>query len=114
MVINVSSIFDSIIPYPNPSSIYPATKYAVKAFTEIIRQELIVENNDKIRVSNLSPGIVKTEIGHAAGRENADEHYKTRAHLEAKDISEGVLYLLSTPYNVNVTQITIKPVGEKC
>lgn len=114
MVINVGSIFDSILPFPNPSSIYPATKYAVRAFTEIIRQEFIVANNDKIRVTNLSPGIVKTEIGHAAGRENPDEHYQKLPHLEAKDISEGVLYLLSTPYNVNVTQITIKPVGEKC
>lgn len=113
MVLNVGSILDASIPFPNPSSIYPATKYAVRAFGEIIRQELIVSNSDKIRVANISPGIVKTNIGHAGGRKNADTHYDSLPHLDSVDISQSVLYLLSTPYNVNVTQITIKPVGEK-
>lgn len=113
MVINVGSILDANIPFPNTSSIYAASKHAVRAFSEIIRQELIVSNNDKIRVANVSPGIVKTNIGHAGGRLNADVHYDSLAHLESVDVSQSVAYLLSTPYNVNVTQITIKPVGEK-
>lgn len=113
IVINVGSIMDALVPFPNPSSIYPATKHAVRALSEIIRQELIVRNNDKIRVANVSPGIVKTNIGHAGGRNDPDNFYKTRPCLEAEDISQSVLYLLSTPYNVNVTQITIKPVGER-
>ena len=29
------------------------------------------------------------------------------------DVSKAVMYLLSTPYNVNVTELTIRPVGEK-
>jgi len=113
MIINMSSIVDSVIPFPSKSLVYPATKHAVRALTEIIRQELIVGNNDKIKVSNLSPGIVETNIVSAAGLENADQFYRNVACLQPKDISEGVIYLLSTPHNVNVTQLTIKPVGEK-
>lgn len=113
MIINVGSIYDNMIKFPNTSSIYPATKYAVRSLTEIIRQELIVGDNDKIRVANVSPGIVRTNIGHAAGRKDADTFYDTRPCLEPENISEGVIYMLSTPFNVNVTQITIKPVGER-
>ncbi|XP_070505486.1 farnesol dehydrogenase-like [Chironomus tepperi] len=113
MIINVSSILDTVIPFPSKSLVYPATKHAVRALTEIIRQELILGKTDKIKVSNLSPGVVETNIVEAAGLENADQFYKSVACLQPKDISEGVLYLLSTPHNVNVTQLTIKPVGEK-
>jgi len=113
IIINVGSIYDNMIKFPNTSSIYPATKYAVRSLTEIIRQELIVADNDKIRVANVSPGIVRTNIGHAAGRKDADTFYDTRPCLEPEHISEGVIYMLSTPFNVNVTQITIKPVGER-
>ncbi|CAH1734208.1 unnamed protein product [Chironomus riparius] len=113
MIINISSVLDSVIPFPTRSLVYPATKHAVRALTEIIRQELIVGENDKIKVSNLSPGIVETNIVSAAGLENADQFYKSVACLQPRDISAGVLYLLGTPHNVNVTQLTIKPVGEK-
>jgi NADP+-dependent farnesol dehydrogenase len=113
MVINVSSIMDSIIPYPNFSGVYPATKHAVKAFTEIVRQELVVLGCEKVKVCNISPGVVKTNIGHAGGRPNATGFYEERSHLVSEDISQGVIYVMSTPHNVNVTQVTIKPVGEK-
>ncbi|XP_070504299.1 farnesol dehydrogenase-like [Chironomus tepperi] len=113
MIINNSSILDSVTPFPTKALVYPATKHAIRALTEIVRQELIVGNNDKIRVTNLSPGIVETNIMSATGFENADLFFKSVPCLQPKDVSDSVLYLLSTPYNVNVTQLTIKPVGEK-
>ncbi|CAG9810705.1 unnamed protein product [Chironomus riparius] len=113
MIINISSIVDSVIPFPSSSTVYPATKHAVRALTESIRQELVVGNNDKIKVSNLSPGVVRTDFVRVSGRPNPDEFYKSIPGLEGADISQGVIYLLSTPHNVNVTQLTIKPVGEK-
>ncbi|XP_070503117.1 farnesol dehydrogenase-like [Chironomus tepperi] len=113
MIINISSIVDSVIPFPSTSTVYAPTKHAVRALTEIIRQELVVGNNDKIKVSNLSPGVVRTNFGQAAGIPNAEEFYKSIPGLQGADISQGVIYLLSTPHNVNVTQLTIKPVGEK-
>ncbi|KAG5684969.1 hypothetical protein PVAND_014174 [Polypedilum vanderplanki] len=113
VVINIGSILDTIIPFPNPSTIYPATKHAVRAFTEIVRQELILTGNEKIKLCNISPGVVKTNIAKACGRENPEEHYNSLPHLESEDISQSVIYVLSTSHNVNVTQITIKPVGER-
>ncbi|XP_037037368.1 farnesol dehydrogenase-like [Bradysia coprophila] len=113
IIVNVASILDSIVPFPNPSSIYPAAKHAVRAFSEIIRQELVLNGNDKIRVSNLSPGLIKTNIGRAGGHKNPDGRYELMPYLQPEEVSNAVLYLLSTPYNVNISQITIKPVGER-
>jgi NADP+-dependent farnesol dehydrogenase len=114
IVINVSSILGSSIPYTFKTGIYSATKYAVRAFSEVARQELVESENEKIRITNLSPGVVETEIFEISNLIPDDQKFlKQTAHLKAEDISQGVLYVLSTPYTVNVSQLTIKPVGEK-
>lgn len=107
MIINIGSIRDSNIPFTSWPTIYPPTKHAVRAFSEVARQELIVSEHDKIKVSNISPGLVKTGIL------SDQSFYDSRPHLSSDDVAQSVVYLLSTPHNVNVTQLTIKPVGEK-
>ena len=62
---------------------------------------------------SVSPGSVATEIIQAGEFDNAEDFFKNSPHLNSVDISQAILYLLSTPYNVNVTELTIKPVGEK-
>lgn len=59
IVINVCSLLGHSIPcgvHTVNTNVYPSTKYAVRAFSEVLRQELAVENNRKIRVTNVSPG----------------------------------------------------------
>ena len=112
-IVNISSILGHIIPYPNYTALYPPTKYAVSAFSEVIRQELIIDEDYKIRVTNLSPGTVRTDVFKTVGIEDLDKFFIDRVHIHPEDISSGVLYSLSTPHNVNVTQLTIKPIMEK-
>ena len=51
-IININSVLGHYIPFMQLSlNIYPPTKYAVTAVTEVLRQELINLKNDKIRVS---------------------------------------------------------------
>lgn len=112
IIININSIAGhSVYAGLNISNLYSPTKHALTAFSEIIRQELI--GNEKIRVSNLSPGVVKTNIMVEGKAFNSLADYDNVPHLFAENISQGVVYLLQTPYNVNVTQLTIKPVGER-
>lgn len=59
MIVNVCSNYGHNIMFPNIFGIYPATKYGVKAFSEILRQELIANGDEKVRVTNLSPGYDK-------------------------------------------------------
>lgn len=59
IVINICSLLGHSIPcvaHTANTNVYPSTKYAVRAFSEVLRQELAVENNRKIRVTNVSPG----------------------------------------------------------
>ena len=58
----------------------------------------------------MSPGLVKTEIMEVGKYAESAEVYNDIPHLQAADISQAILYLLSTPYNVNVTELTIRPV----
>ncbi|KAG5670357.1 hypothetical protein PVAND_000628 [Polypedilum vanderplanki] len=112
LIINVGSIFGHEVPCPNQSNLYPATKFAVKAMSEIFRQELIVIGNEKIRVTNLSPGCVQTEIFKQAGIVDTETFFKLFPFLKPEDVSAAILYILSTPYDVNITELTIRPVGE--
>lgn len=101
-------------PGVQPSlNIYPGTKHAVTASCEVLRQELNFLKKDNIRVSSLSPGMVRTEFSEAAGRPNADVIYDVNSSLNPEDISAGILYMLSTPPHVQVYELTLKPVGEK-
>jgi NADP+-dependent farnesol dehydrogenase len=57
IIVNFCSILGHITPFAaNSQMIYPATKFAVKAFSETLRQDLITNGDEKIRITNLSPG----------------------------------------------------------
>jgi NADP-dependent 3-hydroxy acid dehydrogenase YdfG len=33
--------------------------------------------------------------------------------LEPEDLANGILYVLSTPYTVNITELTIRAIGDR-
>lgn len=52
IIINIGSIAGHTVPVLNfKFNIYPGTKHAVRATTEVIRQELVKRDNKKIRVA---------------------------------------------------------------
>ncbi|XP_073835631.1 farnesol dehydrogenase-like [Musca autumnalis] len=90
------------------TNMYPASKHAITAMTEVYRNEFLMHNT-KIRVTSISPGVVRTEIF----TEQALEMMKDFPFLEASDIADAVIYCLQTPAHVQIHELTIKPVGEK-
>ncbi|BFM17222.1 SDR family NAD(P)-dependent oxidoreductase [Maricurvus nonylphenolicus] len=67
-IVNVSSVF-GLMALPTQSA-YNASKFAVRAFTESLQQEL---SNTDINVSCVLPGGIKTNIiGNARASENSD------------------------------------------
>jgi NADP-dependent 3-hydroxy acid dehydrogenase YdfG len=86
-----------------PGSLYSATKHAVGAIGEGLRQELRgSEDTAKIRVTLIEPGMVDTPFF-----EN-----KPRAALEPDDIARAVVYALSQPDHVDVNEILIRPTAQ--
>lgn len=115
MIINVNSLLGHAVPFDEVSAnLYAPTKHALTALSEVMRQELIVQKNVKIRVCNLSPGLVATDAFVSGGfTEDSEEFLSHFPHLQPEDVSETLLLLLQSPPHVNITQITVKAIGEK-
>lgn len=115
-IINISSYLGHAIPcipmMPPPHNVYVASKHAVTSTGEVLRQELINLRNKKVRVTSISPGIVDTEIFDKSGLPADFVVRNNVPALEPADISQAILYVLSTPAHVQVKDIIIKPVGE--
>lgn len=114
-IINVSSIVGHMVPnvaLGKPiSNVYPSSKYAITALNHVLRSELNYFKQNKIRISNISPGLVKTEIAEAAGVPSS-RYPSTFPFLQAGDVSDAIIYMLSTPTRVQIQDIIIKPTGE--
>jgi NADP-dependent 3-hydroxy acid dehydrogenase YdfG len=83
-----------------PGSLYSATKWAVGAIGESLRQELRqMHENHGIRVTLIEPGMTDTEFFDQRP-ENA---------LEDDDIARAVCWALEQPERVDVNEILIRP-----
>ncbi|HQR41590.1 MAG TPA: SDR family oxidoreductase [Gemmatales bacterium] len=70
-IVNISSIF-GMVGVPKQSA-YNASKFAIRGFTEALRQELLLEKA-KVGVSCVHPGGVKTNIARDARKGASDAH----------------------------------------
>lgn len=97
--------------YPT-GSIYCATKFAVRAFTESLRRELI---DTKIRVILIAPGIVETEfsmVRYKGDSERAGDVYKGVTPLFADDVADLIVYSTSRKQNTVIADTLIFPTSQ--
>ncbi len=108
-IINISSVAGRQV-FPT-AAVYCATKFAVNAITEGMRQELSSKYN--IKVTAIEPGATQTELQDHIPNDDIKnkfaERTKTTKILEARDIANAVYYALSQPGHVNVTEIMVHP-----
>jgi NADP-dependent 3-hydroxy acid dehydrogenase YdfG len=88
------------------AAVYCATKYAVRAISDGLRQE-----NDKIRVTCIYPGVVESELADTISDPAAAELMRTyRAiTLKADAIARAVRYAIEQPDDVDVSDIVVRP-----
>jgi NADP-dependent 3-hydroxy acid dehydrogenase YdfG len=92
-------------------SVYCATKFAVHALTESIREEMADHN---VRLVTIAPGNVKTEIWDQAVEEERKAHYsaytrKPYENLDPEDIARAILFAYEQPQNVCIREMVICP-----
>lgn len=96
-IVNISSVSGHEVS--KTSTVYSATKFAVRAISQGLEKELA---RTGVRITNISPGMVDTRL-------SQDRQKLDRQPLEAIDIANGVLYALTQPSYVNVNELTIRP-----
>jgi len=105
-VVFVSSLAGRRVPAPD-GTVYAATKHAIMAVAEGLRQDV----HDKgIRVINVEPGLVRTEFPESS-YPDAEEYYAQKGFvpLEAEDVAAAVLYAVSQPARVSVNEVAVRP-----
>lgn len=90
------------------SAVYSATKHAVWAISEGLRQE-----SQTVRVTVISPGVVETELGHDITDPNAQEALKSfrQKSITPDAIARAVSYAIAQPKDVNVAEVIVRPTG---
>lgn len=100
-----------VVPGVPQYHFYSATKFAVRALTEGIRNELCASKSH-IRVTALSPGMAETEFTSRMFPEDigrAEKVYAIYKPLTADDVTDAVIYALSAPVHVQIHDILIRP-----
>jgi NADP-dependent 3-hydroxy acid dehydrogenase YdfG len=111
-IVNISSVAGRIV-FP-AGSVYCATKYAVRAFSEGIRQELSIRHN--IRVTTIEPGVVATELTNTITDKSLEsfvQYSKTMESLQPQDIANAILFAVESPQQMNVNEILIRPTKQE-
>jgi NADP-dependent 3-hydroxy acid dehydrogenase YdfG len=111
-VIHVASMASHRVP--RGSGVYAATKFAVRALTEGLRQELRAAGS-KIRITAVSPGFVET--GFAAhyhrSEEAAQRTYGRYPVIQPEEVADAVIYALSRPPHVQIHDILMRPTEQE-
>uniref|UniRef100_K7GI33 Dehydrogenase/reductase 11 n=1 Tax=Pelodiscus sinensis TaxID=13735 RepID=K7GI33_PELSI len=110
-IININSMNGHSVVPQSVVHFYSATKYAVTALTEGLRQELR-EAKTHIRATCISPGLVETGFAfklHDNDPERAAATYESIRCLKAEDMANAVIYVLSAPPHVQIADIQMRP-----
>lgn len=110
-IINVSSVAGHRVG-PG-SAVYAATKFAVRALSEGLRQEVKPYN---IRTTVISPGAVATELPSTvtdpAVAERINKFYEEVA-IPADSFARAVAYAMSQPEEVDINEILFRPTRQQ-
>ncbi|HEX3785858.1 MAG TPA: SDR family NAD(P)-dependent oxidoreductase [Pseudonocardiaceae bacterium] len=102
-LVNVSSL--SARGHRKGSSVYTATKHAVNAYSECLRQEVA---GRRVRVSVLEPAVVDTELfpPDVWNRHRAE---RKTAPLRPEDVAEVIGYAVTRPAHLALSDLLVRP-----
>jgi NADP-dependent 3-hydroxy acid dehydrogenase YdfG len=105
-IINVASIAaHAVVP---TAAVYCATKYAVWAISDGLRQE-----NPDVRVTTISPGVVATELGDDISDQGAKDFLVElrKTALRPDAIARAIAYAVEQPDDVDVSEVIVRPIA---
>lgn len=109
-IVNLGSIAGKEV-YAN-GNVYCASKFAVDAITQGMRIDL---NPYGIKVTGIHPGMVETEfslVRFKGDEERAKNVYKGLQPLQPEDIADLILFTITRPSHVVLTDMVILPLAQ--
>ncbi|MGH7522099.1 MAG: SDR family oxidoreductase [Gemmatimonadales bacterium] len=103
-LVTIGSISD-YIGFPG-STAYAATKFGLRGMHEVIRQETAKSG---VRTTLVSPGPVDTDIWDAVDPDSKPGFTKRKDMMRAEDVAAAVVYAVTQPEHVAVTEIRLLP-----
>lgn len=97
--------------YPS-GNVYCATKAAVKAISEGLKQDLL---GTAIRVTSVDPGMVETEFSNVrfhGDDERAKKVYQGVNPLTPEDIADVIFFCTTRSPHVNINEVILMPVDQ--
>ncbi|MGL4446215.1 SDR family oxidoreductase [Shewanella sp.] len=112
-IINISSVAGRKT-FPNHAA-YCATKFAVHALTENIREEVAM---DDVRLITIAPGAVETELLSHTTRDDIKANYhEWKKHMGGviapENVAAAALFAWQQPQNVCVREIVLAPTRQQ-
>lgn len=109
-IVNVGSVAGRR-PFPG-ATVYAATKFAMRALSWGLHLEL--GNAHGIRVTDIQPGFVSTEIlaDDDSTREAWDEAWKERRTLQPEDVARTIEFAVTSPDHVSVSELLVRPTDQ--
>lgn len=89
------------------ASLYSGTKFALRAFTDALREE----ERGKVRVSSIHPGRVDTDMQRAM-QERAGNPYDGSRYIDPTQVAKAVRLVVDTTPESNVDELQIRPVQQ--
>ncbi|MCX6257757.1 MAG: SDR family NAD(P)-dependent oxidoreductase [Bacteroidia bacterium] len=109
-IVNIGSIAGREV-YPN-GNVYCGTKFAVDAISKGSRMDLVKQG---IKVTVIHPGMAETEFSFVRFHGDAvaaKKVYDGLIPLHADDIADAVLYAVTRPDHVNISELVITPTAQ--
>ena len=107
-IVNVSSVAGRVAR--RGSGAYNASKWAVNAFSEALRQEVTARH---LRVGLIEPGAVDTELAsHNTDPEvvaGMRQRFGSLERLSSEDIAEAVLFMVTRPRRIAINEMLVRP-----
>ncbi len=111
-IVNISSVAGRVAR--KGAGVYNASKWAVNAFSESLRQEVTGRG---VRIGLVEPGAVATELTDHITQPEAKAASKKMATmitpLQADDIARAVVYMVSQPPHVAVNEMLVRPTDQE-
>ncbi|MDR7283726.1 NADP-dependent 3-hydroxy acid dehydrogenase YdfG [Pseudomonas corrugata] len=104
-IINIASI--GAYAVSPTAAVYCATKYAVRAISEGLRQEV----GGDIRVTVIAPGVTESELAESISDEGgrAEMEAFRKIAIPADAIARAIAYAVGQPSEVDVSELIVRP-----